>query len=91
MSKPTDSEFEAALNQASYMREHDKDPHFMAKSLLNMAYRLNYFEELLQAVEKYIYFGQEEGEHQKLLQLVDRIRKEELRIKEEDEPPTFGL
>ena len=36
MGKPTTEELPQALEQAAQMREHDDDPHFIAKSLLNL-------------------------------------------------------
>lgn len=91
MSKPTNEELRLALDTAAYMVEHDNDPKFIAKALLNHNYRLHYFERVFLAAEKYINFGQEEVEHQELVKALEHAREEERRIVNEDEPPTLGL
>ena len=91
MSKPTDEEMRVALDAAAYMVEHNKDPKFLAKALLNLNYRVHYFEEVFKAAEKYINFGQEEFDHQNLIKAMDHARQEERRITNQDEPPPFGL
>ena len=90
MSKPTDDEMAIALKEAAYMREHDSDPKFMAKALLNTYYRLTYFEKVFKVAERYMLFGMEEAEHQLLLKEIENVREEERRIKKE-EPSSFGL
>jgi len=91
MSKPTDKELMIALREAVSMREDAKDPDFIAKSLLNMNYRLHYFENVFKLAERYLNFGQEEHDHQELLKAIEFARNEERRITNEDEPPAFGL
>lgn len=91
MSKPTAEEMAVALNEAANMVEHNLDPKFIAKALLNLNYRVQYFEKVFKAAEKYMKFGQEEQEHQALLKAIEHARDEERRILNEDEPPAFGL
>ncbi len=40
MSKPTEDELQAALTEAARLREEGEDHYFLAKSLLNLNYRL---------------------------------------------------
>ena len=91
MSKPSAEEMTIALKEATYMVEHDLDPKFVAKALLNLNYRVHYFEKVFRAAEKYLNFGQDEHEHQALLKAIEYARNEERRILNEDEPPAFGL
>ena len=44
MSKPTNDELKIAMTTAATMKEHDDDPVFIAKSLLNYNYRLPFYE-----------------------------------------------
>ena len=90
MSKPTDIELKTALLAAATMKEHDKDPFFMAKSLLNHNFRLKYYEDLLTAADRYMNHGQEEHERMKLLRCIEKIKEEEIRISKK-ESDSFGL
>jgi len=90
MSKPTETELKTALIAAQTMKEHDKDPFFLAKSLLNHDYRLKYFEDLLKAADLYMNHGQSEYDRLQLLHQIEKVRHEELRISKQDEKD-FGL
>ncbi|MBI1424402.1 MAG: hypothetical protein GC149_13235 [Gammaproteobacteria bacterium] len=79
MSKPTPEELQSALALAKRMRETGKDPQFIAKSLLSHDYRLTYLEEVLHAVERFLHSGQADDEHQRLLKLLERVRRAEER------------
>jgi len=91
MSKPTKEELQAAMKKAGEMKEHDKDPDFIAKALLNAHFREQYLEKVFHHVERYLKFGQDEQEHQELLKAIEYAREQERRINKEDNPSTFGL
>ena len=76
MGKPTTEELQQALEQAAQMREHDDDPHFMAKSLLNLQYRLGFLEKVMRAAELYLR-GEGANEHTVLLRAIERAKQED--------------
>jgi len=80
MTKPTHDELATALAAAGSMKEHDKDPDFIAKALLNSHYREQYLEKVFHLAERYIKFGQGETEHRELIRAIEMVRDEELRI-----------
>jgi len=90
MSKPSDIELKTALVAAATMKEHDKDPFFIAKALLNHNYRLKHFEELLKAADRYMNHGQAERERMKLLKCIEKIKDAENRITRSSNE-SFGL
>ena len=90
MSKPTNIELKTALVAAATMKEHDKDPFFLAKTLLNHNFRLKYYEDLLTAADRYMNHGQAEHERMKLLRCIEKIKDEETRISK-IERGSFGL
>jgi len=90
MSKPTDIELKTALVAAATMKEHDKDPFFIAKALLNHNYRLKYYEDLLKSADRYMNHGQAEHERMKLLKCIEDIKDIESRISNR-QSENFGL
>ena len=90
MSKPTNIELKTALVAAATMKEHDKDPFFIAKTLLNHNFRLKYYEDLLIAADRYMNHGQAEHERMKLLKCIEKIKDEETRISKRNSD-SFGL
>ena len=90
MGKPTREQYEEALQEAGRMREHGEDPHFIAKSLLNLEYRYKYLERVLQAARRYLHSGQGIEEHRKLVRCIDDALEAESRTAGE-EPEDFGL
>ncbi len=90
MSKPTDIELKTALVAAATMKEHNKDPFFMAKSLLNHNFRLKHYEDLLKATDRYMNHGQAENERLKLLRCIEKIKDAENR-NSNTEDENFGL
>lgn len=90
MSKPTEIELKTALVASATMKEHNKDPFFIAKSLLNHNYRLKYYEELLTAADRYMNHGQAEHERMKLLRCIEKIKETEIKI-EKGKIDNFGL
>jgi len=90
MSKPNEIELKTALVAAQTMKEHDKDPFFIAKVLLNHNYRLKYYEELLIAADRYINHGQAEHEHMALLRCIEKVKAADSKTANED-IESFGL
>jgi len=90
MSKPTDIELKTALVAAATMKEHDKDPFFIAKALLNHNYRLKYYEDLLKSADRYMNHGQAEHERMKLLKCIEDIKDIESRTSN-SQNDNFGL
>lgn len=90
MSKPTEIELKTAIIAAETMKEHDKDPFFIAKALLNHHYRLKYYEELLKTADHYMNHGQAEQQHMALLRCIDKIKEVESHIAKQD-IESFGL
>jgi len=76
MGKPTTEELQQALDEAARMREHDEDPHFMAKALLNMQYRMGFLEKVMHAAELYLR-GEGGTEHAALLRAIQQAKAEE--------------
>ncbi|VAW72523.1 hypothetical protein MNBD_GAMMA10-2444 [hydrothermal vent metagenome] len=90
MSKPAEIELKTALIAAETMKEHDKDPFFIAKTLLNHHYRLKYYEDLQKAADRYINHGQADRERMALLSLIEKIKTMERRLENSD-IKDFGL
>ncbi len=90
MGKPTEIELKTALIAAATMKEHDKDPFFIAKTLLNHHYRLKYYENLLKIADRYMNHGQAERERMALLSCIEKIKTMESRLENNDRGD-FGL
>ncbi|MDH5423495.1 MAG: hypothetical protein OEY29_00705 [Gammaproteobacteria bacterium] len=90
MSKPTDEELKTALRKAINMKENDQDPDFLAKSLLNHHYRLNYLLDLLFAADRYLNHGMADNEHRTLLMLLEKAKSAEEQVAK-IEHYNFGL
>ena len=84
MGKPTEDELKQALAEVSRMREQGDDPHFVAKSLLNIHYRFNLLEKVLQAAERYLHSGQAVHEHTVLVKAINDYHSKEKRSAGED-------
>lgn len=87
MGKPTNHELRQALDRAIAMRESGNDPDFLAKSLLNLHYRLLKTERTVEAAKRYLHAGQSPTEHRELL-LAVKEAEEASRDPESDELPT---
>jgi hypothetical protein len=85
MGKPTEEELNQALEEVSRMREHGDDPHFVAKSMLNIYYRFRLLEKILQATERYLHSGQGAQEHTLLVKAINEYHAKEKRSAGEDE------
>ena len=90
MSKPTEIELKTSLIAAATMKEHDKDPFFIAKTLLNHNYRLRYYEDLLKAADRYINHGQAEQARMELIKCIEKVRAAESHTAN-DREESFGL
>jgi hypothetical protein len=90
MGKPTETELKTALAKASEMREHGADRYFLAKSLLNMNYRINLLEKVLHFSELYIKTGNGTHEHSMLVKSIENYHISDHRSAGEDEE-SFGL
>lgn len=75
MGMPTDEELREALRHAAGMREHGKDPHHVAKSLLNLNYRLKQLEKVMHAAELFLNSGLAVQEHQRLEKAIEEARR----------------
>jgi hypothetical protein len=79
MGKPSEEELKTALTEAARMREQGDDPLFLAKSLLNLNYRLKHLEHLRKAAEGYLHSGLAEHNHALLIRAIDACRQAETR------------
>lgn len=75
MGKPTIHELRQALDRAIQMRESGNDPDFLAKSLLNLHYRLLQAEKAVDAAKRYLHAGQSPTEHRDLLLAIQEAEK----------------
>jgi hypothetical protein len=85
MHKPTEEELNQALEEAERMREADEDPCYLAKSTQYLNRRVNVLEDVFEAANKYIHFGQEEREHAILLKAIQAAKRQEARETDEEE------
>ena len=76
MGKPTDEELKQALAEAGRMRESGNDPHHIAKALLNLNYRMEYMEKVLEAAEYYLR-GEDAHAHTVLEKAIATAREED--------------
>jgi hypothetical protein len=75
MGKPSTHELRHALDRAIEMRESGNDPDFLAKSLLNLHYRLLKAEKAVDAARRYLHAGQSPTEHRELLLAVQESER----------------
>lgn len=90
MGMPSEEEVKAALAEAARMREQGEDPHFVAKTLLNLNYRMKYMERVLEAAELYFRSGMAVIENQRLRKAITEARAASARTASE-ERESFGL
>ncbi len=91
MGKPSEQELAEALTEAARMREQGEDPHFLAKSLLNLNYRLRYLQRVLQAADTFLHYGQEAKLHTELLRAIDEAKQVEAEAPEPEGGVPDGL
>lgn len=74
MGMPSDDEMKEALAEAGRMRESGDDPHFVAKALLNLNYRVKGLERVMEAAELFLRSGMAVAEHQRLRKALEEAR-----------------
>ncbi|MEJ2508322.1 MAG: hypothetical protein P8009_02395 [Gammaproteobacteria bacterium] len=79
MGKPSEQELSRALAVAKYMRESGQDPYWLAKSLLNLNYRVSNLEQVMRAAEAYLRSGLAEREHTQLVRAIQAVRRADAR------------
>ena len=89
MGKPTATELRQALDRAIQMRESGNDPDFLAKSLLNVHYRLLKAEKAVDLARRYLHAGQSATDH-RLLMLAIQESENAGRDPDSDEIPIVG-
>lgn len=90
MGMPTDSELKEALATAAEMREQGHDSHHIAKSLLNLNYRVKQLEKVLQAAERYYHSGMAVQEQTRLKLAIDAANEQITRTRGDyDTNPLF--
>jgi len=82
MGKPTEDELADALAEAARMREQGEDPHFLAKSLLNLNYRIRILQRVLQTADTFLHYGQEAKLHTELLRAIEEAKRVEKKAPE---------
>lgn len=90
MGKPTEDELERAISAAIRMRESRHDPDFMAKSLLNLNYRVQKLERLMEATRRYLRAGQSANDHRNLLQVLQVAEKASASADDDSDVPFLG-
>jgi hypothetical protein len=89
MGKPTANELETAIVAAIAMRESGKDPDHIAKSLLNLNYRLERLEKVMTAAKRYLHAGQSVTDHRQLALAIQAAEKAQHTPDDEKAIPTL--
>ena len=90
MGKPTELQLNIALKACIEMKEHNNDPDFIARSLLNHHYRLRYLEEVLQTADRFMNHGMADHERMHLIRCIEKAKEAEYKTAGEDHND-FGL
>lgn len=90
MGKPTEEELQRAIAAAVKMRESRHDPDFMAKSLLNLNYRVQKLERLMSATRRYLRAGQSASDHRNLLQVLQAAEQASASADDDGDVPFLG-
>jgi len=85
MGRPTQEELNTALKHAVDMREQGEDTFFLAKSLLNLNYRLKYLENVLAKANLYLHSGEGAHEHAGLVKAIEEAEKASFAAGQEDD------
>jgi len=75
MGKPTAVELETALNHAAQLREQGEDVFYIAKSLLNLHYRLAFLEDVMHKANLYLHSGEGAHEHAELVKAIEQAEE----------------
>lgn len=87
MGKPSTHELREALDRAIAMRESGQDPHYVAKTLLNLHYRLLKAEKAVAAARHYLHSGQDPDDRRELLLAVQDSDLAGLDLAQDEAPP----
>ncbi len=86
MGKPTEIELQQAIAAAIAMRESGHDHDHVAKALLNLNYRMQKMERLMEATKRYLHAGQSATDHRTLLHTLSEAEKANAETETEDDP-----
>lgn len=89
MGKPTDEQYKIALQHAEVLREQGEDIYYIAKSLLDLDYRIKFYEDVLHKADLYLHSGEGAVEHAELSNAIKRAKKASLGPDETDEKFDF--
>lgn len=87
MSRPTEEELKTALERATQIREAGEDEFFLAKSVLNLNYRVSALEDVLEKAKLYMHSGEGAHEHTMLLKAIEKAEQADAYLG--DEPHGF--
>ena len=73
--KPTAEQYKIALEHAETLREQGEDIYYLAKSLLNLDYRMKFYEDVLEKADLYLHSGEGAVEHAELSNAIKRAKK----------------
>ena len=88
--KPTPEQIRSALAAAEAMRERGEDPDALALTLLYLKRHCERLEPVFLHAERYVGFGQDEGEHRQLVRAIETARRGEAKEAGAD-AQDFGL
>lgn len=75
--KPTLEQMHSAVAAAENLRDAGEDNLYLGKALLYLKHRNDHLEEVFAAAERYVKFGQDEGEHKRLVKAIEAARAAE--------------
>lgn len=90
MGKPTSTELRQALDRAIQMREAGNDPEHVAKSLLNVHYRLQKLERVMELAKRYLHAGEDAFEHKRLVKAIQEAERASADPESDDGLPILG-
>lgn len=85
MGRPTKEELKTALKHAADLREQGEDTFFLAKSLLNLNYRIKFLENVLAKANLYLHSGEGAHEHAELVKAIEEAEEASLAAGQDDE------
>ena len=89
MGKPTQEQLQTAIDHAALLREQGEDIYYIAKALLNLNYRMKFYEDVLHKADLYLHSGEGAVEHAELVRAIERARKSDLGPGETDKDFNF--
>ncbi len=75
MGRPTEEELNTALIEAARLREQGEDTFFMGKSLLNLNYRLQSLERVMEKSKRFLHSGLSARENTELKIAIEKAEK----------------